>query len=267
MRSRLAFVLAAFAAGVCALQASPALVPHAALVAPAMAALAVWRARRRARGATVAIVVCAAVVGVAFASWRAELRLADALDPGWEGSTLTLTGVIDGLPAAGERGTRFAFAVESVAPPSARVPGRVSLAWFEALDGDDDASEVPTLHAGERWRLRVRLSRPHGNVNPGGFDLEAWLLQHNLRATGYVVRGDDNARVSAFAGRFTDVVQRTRERVRDRLLRDLDGAPYAGVIVALAIGDQRAIPDGKDQMISKLRSPSSSARNAMKLKA
>jgi competence protein ComEC len=29
--------------------------------------------------------------------------------------------------------------------------------------------------AGERWRFVVRLKRPHGNVNPQGFDYEGWL--------------------------------------------------------------------------------------------
>ena len=43
--------------------------------------------------------------------------------------------------------------------------------------------------AGERWRLVVRLKRPHGNVNPHGFDVEAWLLENGLRATGYVRDG------------------------------------------------------------------------------
>ena len=102
---------------------------------------------------------------------------------------------------------------------------------------------MPDLAAGERWRLVVRLKRPHGYANPGGFDLEAWLLERNLRATGYVRAGEANARLDAFAGRFRDHVQRARERVRERIALALADARYAGVVAALAIGDQRAIPD------------------------
>lgn len=235
-------MLAAFAAGVCMLQASPVLLPLAGLLTPLAggAVVALWRLRGA--KASVAIAFAAMALGFAYASWRAEGRLADALDPQWELATLAVTGVIDDLPATNERGVRFAFAVERVEPATAHVPARISLAWFEGM-GDDDDTVVPALHAGERWTLRVCLKRPHGNVNPGGFDLEAWLLQHNLRATGYVMRHDGNARVDAFAGRARDVVQRARESVRARLLRDLHDAPYAGVIAALAIGDQRAIPD------------------------
>ena len=64
-----------------------------------------------------------------------------------------------------------------------------------------EVDPVPTLHAGERWDLVVRLKRPHGTVNPNGFDVEAWLLENNLRATGYVRKDDANRRVDAFAGR------------------------------------------------------------------
>ena len=38
-------------------------------------------------------------------------------------------------------------------------------------------------------------------------------------------------------------MQRARERIRERIVAALPGARYAGVIVALAIGDQRAIPE------------------------
>src|SRR5262249_42002931 len=95
---------------------------------------------------------------------------------------------------------------------------------------------------GERWHLTVRLKRPHGTINPHGFDLEAWLLENELGATGYVRAEGANAMLDAFAARPTDYVQRLRESIRDRILRVLERRPYAGVIAALAIGDERAIP-------------------------
>ena len=91
-----------------------------------------------------------------------------------------------------------------------------------AKDGDDDPP--PELAAGERWRLIVRLKRPHGTVNPHGFDVEAWLLENGLRATGYVRDDERNARLDAFAGRVADYVQRARERVRDAHPRRVAGA-------------------------------------------
>ena len=241
MRSITARLLLAFACGVCALQTCASLPPWplatAVAAAAALIALACALASRSAQLAT--LLVCAAL-GFAYAALRADLRLSDALPREWEGQDLRIVGVVDGLPANGDSGARFAFAVERVITPRVHVPARISLAWFASPDDD----EVPSMHAGERWQLTVRLRRPHGNVNPGGFDLEAWLLQQNFRATGSVAsRG--NARLDAFAGRFGDYVQRARERVRERILRALEGEPYAGVIVALAIGDQRAVPESQ----------------------
>jgi competence protein ComEC len=239
-------VLSAFAAGVALLQtrADLPIAPWAWIAAAlALGAIALmWRSRRE---AIVAGALAAALAGFGYAAWRAEVRLADALPPAWEGVDLAIVGIVDDLPDRSPQGVRFAFAVERVETAGAIVPRRVSLAWSAERDADGDAADAPEVHAGERWRLTVRLKRPHGYANPGGFDLEGWLLERNLRATGYVRASDANLPLDAFAGRPSDHVQRMRERVRDRIEAALDGAPYAGVVAALAIGDQRAIPDAQ----------------------
>ncbi len=250
MRSLTAFCLLAFAAGVCVLQMQASLPAYpllwiAAAFASAVAASAWAAPATRLRG--VVWVAAFAVAGFSYAAWRADVRLADVLPHAWEDVDIGVVGIVDDLPAAGERGERFAFAVERVLTPNALVPSRLSLAWYANGAGDDDeeAAAPPAVHPGERWRLTVRLKRSHGNVNPGGFDLEAWLLQQGLRATGVVRDDPRNARVTAFAARPRDYVQRAREAVRARIVAALGDAPYAGVIVALAIGDQRAIPEAQ----------------------
>ncbi len=152
-------------------------------------------------------------------------------------------GVIDDLPRRVPNGVRFAFAVEHVETTGARVPRRVSLGWQVGWPDAERGVDVPEVRAGERWHLTVRLRRPHGNVNPGAFDLEAWLLERNLRATGYVRIGERNERVGAFAGRPLDHVQRARERIRDRIAATVPVASHAAVLGALAIGDQSGLDD------------------------
>ena len=49
------------------------------------------------------------------------------------------------------------------------------------------------VHPGERWRFTVRLRRPHGHVNPHGFDYEAWLLERGIGGVREVVRNEDAA--------------------------------------------------------------------------
>jgi len=251
--SALPLALAAFAGGVVMLQWQAAL-PTAtawlgagAAAALATAALRAWKPEATVARSLAAIVcaTAAAALGFGYAASRAELRLADALPPAWEGVDIALVGVVDDLPQSGSLGTRFAFAVERVETPDATVPARLSLVWYAPRAKDGAAEPAPPLAAGERWRLVVRLKRPHGTVNPHGFDVEAWLLENGFRATGYVRDDPANARRDAFAGRIADHVQRARAAVRARILSALPEAKYAGVVIALAIGEQRAIPEAQ----------------------
>jgi competence protein ComEC len=248
-------LLTAFALGVLALQLQPELPRPSALAwvalpialsAVAFLATRSLKGKQRALARAAALAAASVVVALAgfhYAAWRAETRLADALSPEWEGRDVEVIGIVDDLPQASGRGPRFAFAVERVVTPGAVIPSRVSLVWYTAWRDDDEGADVPDLHAGERWSLTLRLKRPHGTVNPHGFDVEAWLLENELRATGFVRAGDNDRRLDAFAGRTGDHVQRAREAIRDRIFAALDGRPYAGVIAALAIGDERAIPE------------------------
>jgi competence protein ComEC len=249
------WLLLAFALGVLALQQQAELPSptHAAWSAVpfAIALVALIASRtmsvRPGRVARYLMIFSAAVAvglgGFYYAAWRAQVRLADELPAAWEGRDIDVIGVIDELPQSAARGTRLAFAVERVATPGAIVPSRLSLGWYGSWRDDDAAADVPEVHAGERWQLTVRLKRPHGTVNPHGFDVEAWLLENELRATGYVRDNEGNRRLDAFAGRPGDYVARLRETIRERILTALAGRPYAGVIAALAIGDERAIPN------------------------
>ena len=83
--------------------------------------------------------------------------------------------------------------------------------------------------------------RPHGNANEYGFDYEAWLLEQGVRATGYVRPNNANHRLDSFVFSVRNVIEHCRAALRARILATLPGKPYAGVIVALVVGDQRGI--------------------------
>ena len=145
------------------------------------------------------------------------------------------------LPHAFARGERFEFDVESVDAPGARLPQRIMLAWYSGLL-QDEWREKLALRPGERWRFTVRLKRPHGNANPHGFDYEAWLFERGLRATGYVRPRAVAERLDDFILRPDYVIERWRERIRRSFFEVLPDAPYGGILAALAIGDEQAIP-------------------------
>ncbi len=252
----IALALAAFVAGAWLLQqqadiASPGGLAAVSLGVLVAAVLAAWLMRRTtawvrwvARGLVLA---AGLAVGFGYAAGRAELRLGDELAAGNEGRDVIVVGVIDSLPAQLERGQRFEFAVERVETPGIHVPARIALSWFGA-----SAGVVPA----ERWRFTVRLRRPHGNFNPGGFDLEAWMLERNLRAGGYVREGratEASPAPQRLASRVLDPganIDRARHRLRDLLQQRLADQRYAGVLVALVLGDQRAISEADWQLFN-----------------
>jgi len=240
------FNIICFALGVCLLQQSPQLPPlaWASLLLPA--AVLWWRLNVRAvdgRGARlVALLLAGALffaVGYFYSAARAQWRLAERLAPQWEGVDIAVTGVVAGLPQPFERGVRFDFDVEQAEPGAAQLPRRIALAWYEGSTREE-FQDIAFIRAGERWRFKVRLRRPHGSANPHGFDYESWLLQRAIGATGYV-RPGAKARLDDLVLQPAYLIERGREILRERHWDTLSGYPYAGVLIALAIGDQNAI--------------------------
>lgn len=245
----------AFAAGVWLLQQQARLpeLQWAWLLLPALLPAAVLRgdgwARRMPRA--VLTMACATAAGFLWAAACAQWRLADHLPPEWESRDIVVTGVVAGLPQTYDRSVRFEFDVEQVLTPEARVPERIVLSWWGRGARDDGSVQLPEVHAGERWQLTVRLKRPHGLANPHGFDYEAWLLERGIRATGYVRPKTQARRLDAAAPGFAYRLAALRERLRGRIRVALGDAPAAGVIVALAMGDQRAIPPEQWQVYTR----------------
>lgn len=184
--------------------------------------------------------------GIVWAGAMAHVRLSDALDPALEGRDVVIEGIVASLPQPIEQGARFEFDVE---PRVAGVPAHLLLTWYGGLS-PEEFQEVAPVRAGERWRFTVRLKRPHGLANAHGFDYEAWLLERNLRATG-TVRPGGASREEDLVHRPPYVVERLRERLRERFWDALPDAPHAGVLVALAIGEQRAIDPAEWQLFAR----------------
>jgi len=194
------------------------------------------------------LLLAACACGACFyhAAWQAEQRLAVSLPDAWQGRDIEVVGVVAELPRRHERGQRFVFDVEQTITPQAGVPPHIYLATYA-----DDKTVPLELRAGERWRLTLRLKQPHGTANPHGFDFEAWALERNLRATAYVHNKGDNRRIDTLADGLGYRIETWREAVRDKFAATLGAAPYAGVLSALAIGDQNSIAPAQWQVFTR----------------
>ena len=232
----------AFAAGVALLQLQPSLPGPAWALALVPLAAAVWWKPK-------SLPALAFALGFLWAAAAAHHRMADWLDPALEGRDLELTGVVSSLPLPSERGQRFELDVEA-ADAVRPLPSKVLLSWYAAPAEAAEENPAASVHPGERWRFTVRLRRPHGSVNPDGFDYEAWLLERGIGATGYVRPKGEHERLGSRNSPL-DRIEQARERVRDRFLAVLGATPAAGILAALAVGDQHAISAEEWQLFNR----------------
>jgi competence protein ComEC len=218
----------------------PALWPAAVYAASGLLGLAAAFGSARFARAWLLAPLGAALIGFGAAGLQATGRLADALDPALEGRDLVVTGVVATLPQRGAAGLRFRFDVEEARLDEVpvQVPQRIALGWYGR--GHEDAaaaSPQAELRAGQRWRFTARLRRPHGNLNPHGFDYELYLFEQGLRATGYV----RDAPALLIERAAAHPVERLRQSIRDAIEARVADRRAAGVLAALAVGDQGAI--------------------------
>ena len=184
-----------------------------------------------------------AVVAMACLAWaltgcRAQSRLADRLDAALDGQLLVVQGEVDGLPEVRAHGLSF-----FLRPGGAwrdgepvRLPGRISLYWPA---GAGAAASLP-VKSGQTWRVSVRLQRPVAPLNPGGFDLSLWWLEQDVGASGFVQSWGLSPPLRVADTRWGGV-DRWRQRLRERIAARVPDARAAGVLAALALGDQSAI--------------------------
>jgi len=148
-----------------------------------------------------------------------------------ESQEILIIGRVIDLPTQDARSIKFLLKVEEVITPinNLAFPTKIRLSWY------DRGKQV---RSGEKWQFLVKLKRPHGLLNPYGFDYEKWLFQQKIGATGYVRQSAENKQITEPA-RWT--VGYWRESLKNYLEGVLDGHQHVGVIKALVLGDRSDI--------------------------
>ncbi len=171
---------------------------------------------------------CGLAWGLVYGHWAVSSVLPESL----EGQDLVVEGRVIELPDQDSRRLRFVLQVAQAhttqGEPLKTFPRRLQLSWYD-LTRD--------VHAGDEWRLQVRLKRPRSFVNPGGFDYQVWQLRRGVGGTGYVRSAQLNQRLSERP--FVSVDQR-RQAMRDWLLANTQ-EPRQGLMLALLLGDRSRI--------------------------
>ena len=172
-------------------------------------------------------IVAACLFGTALGSWQVQIINDRQLPHEFEGTDHLITFSIESIPKNSHRSSRFlarVLKVECVADACPDLVGQVvRLGWYQS-------TEPP--QAGQIWQALVRLKRPRGFVNPGGFDYQAWVLGQDVSATGYIRPGPTH---------FKDKVNNLasiRGNVKDAVLADGRNLSYKRFYAALLVGDQ-----------------------------
>lgn len=201
----------------------------------------------------IAILLASACIGAGWAMLQAVWALDQRLPAPLEGRDLVVIGVVDQLPQASDRGLRFRFRIERCVAPAGTCPAPVAvrIAWYRGF-ASESAHAPPAIRPGQRWQLNLRLRRPHATLNPGLFDAELRALEEGIAANGHVRRGGaehPNRLIDPWVLQPRAALERLRAALRERMSAALasQSPEVRGVLIALVIGDQAAIPSVERQ--------------------
>lgn len=183
------------------------------------------------RRRTLAVPALGLLLGLIWATAYGQRITHSLLPPELEQQPLWLRGTVIDLietrQAYGQDAQRFLLRVDTCQRADT-APCAVSLHTVQLT-----AYKPLSIASGERWQVCVKLKRPHGFANPGGFDFESWQVQRRISAVGSVQ--GSAARKIADASFFS--VDHARALCRDWLQARLQPYQYRSLLLALLVAD------------------------------
>lgn len=144
-----------------------------------------------------------------------------------EGIKLAITGHVSSIPVLRDSGVDFEFDTDTLGRQQLKVRIKLSYYHGKEINGNNVA-------IGDKWRLMVKLKRPHGMLNPGGWDFEKQLFLRRIRATGHVIFGEHNYILESSP--YSYFIGRLRSLVINRIERIVGDNQKAAIIIALVVG-------------------------------
>ncbi len=153
-----------------------------------------------------------------------------AFPASWQKQSLTVTGEVLGDVKQQQDSVRFSFRVEKLDTTKIihwALPAKVLLHWYH---------HPKAPRQGQHLTLKVKLKKPHGFHDPGVFNYARWLMTENIVATGYVAKLLEQKQVRLHSSPLT-----LTERYRNFINSHCADSPVKSFLLALALGDRRAI--------------------------
>ena len=219
-----------------------------------------WYARDTLSQISVRYLLCLAL-GIGWGVISAHQYLAHQLPATMDKQTFVVQGSVVGLVDKNDRRLRIELAVDSVRSAESSHPEfldntpaleRLLLSWYLQKPGSWEVLERH-IESGDHWQLVVRLRRPRGMLNPGGFDYQAWLIQNGFSATGYIIESPLNQQLipKQHSGlcALRDGISRLRGQIREAIQQSSLSPLGQAIITALTIGDKQRLANWWDDLM------------------
>lgn len=181
------------------------------------------------------------LIGFCWALISVNSKIQQTLEPGIEGKQIIVRGIVASLPEIHNNHVRFLIKPDEIKNSKDQeytLPGLIRLSWYYN-------KVIPK--PGESWQFQIKLKRPYGFMNPGGFDYETWLFRQNIKAIGYITSNGLNQKLKAARGHY---IQRLRYKLAYQLKETLD-KPLLGIVLALSLGDRSQLDAQQWKTLSK----------------
>jgi competence protein ComEC len=182
----------------------------------------------------IAIFIILTIILITRIVFEIRATLAWQLPKELESKPVLISGKIVELPITKKEFTSFILETKKI--DLATVETRIKLSWYQ---------NPPELFAGDRLELFAKLKRPHGTMNPGGFDWELELFSKKIRASGYVI----NSKNYQIAHEKSFSLNKLRQTIEKQIDLSLSNRPLKGVIEALIVGEEGQISNEQWQVL------------------
>ena len=172
----------------------------------------------------VGLFVGAVIGGFLWTLFVAGAQKEDLLPKRLEGVELDALVRVVSIPQDKGRSVRFDARVEE--DYGKELPQTIRLSFYPPASGGG----YGLIRPGDVLAARLRLKRPHGYMNPGGFDYERYLFSRGIGASGYI----RDFRLVSRVGEWSPRALRYRLYQRMKAL----ATPHIGAIVALSLGER-----------------------------
>ena len=215
---------------------------YASVITGALCLFIIYFSRNSSIAKKLAIMSLLFTLGFAWNARYADNRLENILPIELEGKEFSLEGRVAAIPQSNSSGAKFAFEVDRAIAGKEIIqhfPKRIYLSWQPAWR---NPQEIPEVIPGQRWKLKTKLKRPYGSLNPYTFDFERWSFHQDFGASGSVRSGELLMNRDIAWLDFELRMELARWHLRKKIQSMLPGdARYVGVLIALVMGDQNAI--------------------------